>query len=182
MWPFSGYDRSGADVTCELSQRTYDAIITSWLRQNDVVTSFWHNDDVIITSFISYLLFPRYLPTEVEQQKKVHQFQSGAMLIFNTRKVYWNFLHWAILCTLTKDCIAPIDQIVCNFTGLHHQQDRADCHRYDQSVVNLILSEWWGYDELQYTPGRLRERLVTFQRWPTTHHTLQWCRNEQVWV
>ena len=32
------------------TQRTYDAIITSSLRQNDVATSFWRNDDVIITS------------------------------------------------------------------------------------------------------------------------------------
>ena len=30
------------------SQRTHDAMITSLLRQNDVATSFWRNNDVII--------------------------------------------------------------------------------------------------------------------------------------
>ena len=31
------------------AQRSHDMIISSLIRQNDVVTSFWHNDDVIIT-------------------------------------------------------------------------------------------------------------------------------------
>ena len=37
------------------SQRTRDAITTSWLLQNDVVTSFWHNNDVIITPCVHYV-------------------------------------------------------------------------------------------------------------------------------
>ena len=36
------------------SQRTHDAIITSLLRQNDVATSFWHNNDVVIASFVRW--------------------------------------------------------------------------------------------------------------------------------
>ena len=35
-------------ITCS-GKNTCDAIITSLLRQNDVATSFWHNNDVIIT-------------------------------------------------------------------------------------------------------------------------------------
>ena len=37
-------------------QRTYDVIITSLLRQNDVVTSFWRDSDVIITSCVGWEL------------------------------------------------------------------------------------------------------------------------------
>ena len=36
------------------TQRTHDAIITSSLRQNYVVTSFWRNNGVIVTSFIRW--------------------------------------------------------------------------------------------------------------------------------
>ena len=36
----------------ETSQRTHDVILTSLLRQNDVVASFWRNNDVIITSCV----------------------------------------------------------------------------------------------------------------------------------
>ena len=36
------------------SQRTHDAIKTSLLRQNDVATSFWCNNDVIITSCVRW--------------------------------------------------------------------------------------------------------------------------------
>ena len=34
--------------------RTHDVIITSFLRQNDVVTSFWCDNDVIITSCVRW--------------------------------------------------------------------------------------------------------------------------------
>ena len=36
------------------SQRTRGAIIASLLRQNDVMTSFWRNNDVIITSCVRW--------------------------------------------------------------------------------------------------------------------------------
>ena len=39
-----------------LSQRTHDVIITSLLRQNDVATSFWRNNDVVITSCVRWVL------------------------------------------------------------------------------------------------------------------------------
>ena len=45
--------RSGCNTT-ESSQRTHDAMITSLLRQNDVATSFWRNNDVIITSCVHW--------------------------------------------------------------------------------------------------------------------------------
>ena len=36
------------------TQRTYDAIITSLLRQNDVAASFWRNNDVIIAARVRW--------------------------------------------------------------------------------------------------------------------------------
>ena len=37
-----------------MSQRTHDIEITSLLHQNDVITSFWRNNDVIITSCVRW--------------------------------------------------------------------------------------------------------------------------------
>ena len=37
------------------SQRTRDATITSLLRQNDAMTSFWRNNDVFIASCVRYV-------------------------------------------------------------------------------------------------------------------------------
>ena len=39
---------------CLLTQRTYYAIITSSLRQNDVATPFWRNDDVINALYVRW--------------------------------------------------------------------------------------------------------------------------------
>ena len=41
-------------VNITASQRTRDAIMTSLLRQNDVATSFWRNNDVIIVSRVRW--------------------------------------------------------------------------------------------------------------------------------
>ena len=43
---------NASKTTQKICRRTHDAIITSLLRQNDIVTSFWRNDDFIIASFV----------------------------------------------------------------------------------------------------------------------------------
>ena len=41
-------------LVSSLNQRTHDVMITSLLRQNDVETSFWRFNDVIITSYVRW--------------------------------------------------------------------------------------------------------------------------------
>ena len=45
---------------CNITQRTSDAIITSLLCQNDVAMSFWHNNNVIITSCVLWAVTTRW--------------------------------------------------------------------------------------------------------------------------
>ena len=44
-----------------VSQRAHDAIITSLCHQNDVTTSFWRHNDVIIASCTCPLVWCRYI-------------------------------------------------------------------------------------------------------------------------
>ena len=41
--------------TTAVVQRTYDVITTSLLRQNDIATSFWRDNYIIITSFARWV-------------------------------------------------------------------------------------------------------------------------------
>ena len=54
-------------IVCRIkaSHRTHDVIITLLLRKNDVVTSFWRNNDVIITACFRWAIISR-TPTKAK--------------------------------------------------------------------------------------------------------------------
>ena len=120
---------------------------------------------------VSYIF--SYLPTEIERQKHVQQWEANSFLVYNTHQVYWNVLHWAYLCSLTEKCIAPSDEIRCNFKGSPFDR-YAHCHRYDQSMLNLLLSNWHQYDEGRYTAGRYRSLLNAIRKM-TNKYDLSFC-------
>ena len=88
-----------------------------------------------------------YLPTNISRQSTVKSSES-TMVYMNTHENYENFMRWHILCSLVKECIAPSDQIFCNFTAMpapHHV-----CHRYDMSALNLLLSNYHNFNWSAY--------------------------------
>ena len=83
------------------SQRAHDAITTSLLRQNDVATSFWRHNDVIITSCVRWdtdLLHVciSFVPYEFEDlltardKKNRQHFQILFFIVF------WMTFHWNV--------------------------------------------------------------------------------------
>lgn len=55
-------------------------------------------------------------------------------------QVYANVVQWWFLCALVADCIAPTNDLFCNFaTGADRDSQYAECHRYDQSAINVLL-------------------------------------------
>ena len=86
-----------------------------------------------------------YLPTNISQQLKTHS-AASTMLYMNTRANYENFMHWHILCALVQDCIAPTNKLYCNFK----LQPKVTCHRFDMSSLNLLLSNYHGFNSTKY--------------------------------
>ena len=90
----------------------------------------------------------RYLLTNMERQKSTLVSGSGNMLIYRTREVYENIIKWGVLCSLEEECIAKGSQH-CTFS---HQKDTwAHCSRFDQTVINILCSNYYGFNRKEYT-------------------------------
>ena len=101
--------------------------------------------------------------------------QANAMLIFNTQEVYANVLQWAYLCSLEKDCIQPITNIFCHFgKGELRRTQHAKCHRFDQSLINILLANWWDFDPKHYIVQEGHTMLDVI-RGPTTRFQRKQC-------
>ncbi|EGT58691.1 hypothetical protein CAEBREN_14402 [Caenorhabditis brenneri] len=70
--------------------------------------------------------------------KKEEQVGSGIIFVPRTKRTM-EILKWWVMCSLTDECINPPGaRLACNF-----KKDQfnvyADCFRFDQSVLNLLL-------------------------------------------
>ena len=114
----------------------------------------------------------RYLATNIEKQKQTEQFGATAVFVVNTRANFDEVLWWYYLCALTEDCVAPSKQRFCRFAS-----DRfgkfAECHRFDQSLANVLLSTRWDYNPSRYAMGA--SNLYVIERFVTSHFTVNTC-------
>ncbi|KAI0236555.1 hypothetical protein LSAT2_012897 [Lamellibrachia satsuma] len=92
-----------------------------------------------------------YLVTDVEAQKTIEQFGTGAILIYRTEKVFRQVLWWFYLCSLERRCLQPIANRFCRLDPKDRYATHAHCHRFDQAIVNLLLSNIWLTDGTPYT-------------------------------
>jgi hypothetical protein len=112
----------------------------------------------------------------MERQKAVQQVSSGAILYYNTDKMYYNVLWWWVLCALDPYCMAPIFWTPCDFKNHDRYKEYAACHRFDQSVINLLVSNLFGYESKKYTsPSN-----ITFVRIQTFSYKLLVCTGQSV--
>uniref|UniRef100_A0A914EC98 Uncharacterized protein n=1 Tax=Acrobeloides nanus TaxID=290746 RepID=A0A914EC98_9BILA len=77
--------------------------------------------------------------------------EANLNFIVKTKEVVEKLLKWNVLCALEKDCYAPPDVdshtnglLFCHFKDIY--KDFGDCHRYDQSAINILLLNMNGYD------------------------------------
>ncbi|MFH4978761.1 hypothetical protein AB6A40_005470 [Gnathostoma spinigerum] len=115
----------------------------------------------------SYLLFGRsghsilaathpgmykYITTDLAtpERQSLEMYDANIMFIVRTKETMDSIMKWMVLCATERECISPNGaQLICSFS-----EDRisyAGCHRYDQSLVNLLLANTFSYDYQYYT-------------------------------
>ena len=120
-----------------------------------------------VTHPITYL----YLPSKTEYLVKYNQFQGGVFVVYRTEEVYNAVIKWAILCSLEKDCIAPIDKKDgCDFFSSRNVF--SGCVRFDQSVLNILLLNWhtFAYSHLVFN-----SRVIIVERKVTNMYMIKHC-------
>ncbi len=86
-------------------------------------------------------------------------------LLYNTESAFWRFLYWLYLCSLDPDCIAPSDsKLGCRFKPGDRFTSYANCHRFDQSILNIIAASYYNYTMESYLYSNMNERVAGIRR------------------
>ncbi|VDN30077.1 unnamed protein product [Gongylonema pulchrum] len=96
----------------------------------------------------------RYLPSEIGMLKETTMLESNTMLFIRTQPVA-NILKWAVACALEKECMGLGSggrkfELQCSFASDDHYRKYAHCHRFDQSVFNLLMANQYGFETRRY--------------------------------
>ncbi|CAJ0598157.1 unnamed protein product [Cylicocyclus nassatus] len=92
-----------------------------------------------------------YIPTDIEAIKKNESMNYDANFQFIVKTTdALEILKWYVLCALEKECMAPYAaRVWCDFKNDQYYR-YAGCHRYDQSAINLLLANSYGYNIANY--------------------------------
>uniref|UniRef100_A0A0N4ZTR6 Nucleotid_trans domain-containing protein n=1 Tax=Parastrongyloides trichosuri TaxID=131310 RepID=A0A0N4ZTR6_PARTI len=98
-----------------------------------------------------------YLPTNINEivSKKSSMYQAGLIYVKKDKESIDKILKWYILCSLTKECISPKNakQKCLKFLNNNYGYNKKHCHRYDQSIINILLWNAYKGDIYEYTSG-----------------------------
>ena len=93
-----------------------------------------------------------YLPVVRSSEIRTnHMQQANGMIIFNTLQVQRDIMKWGVLCALCKNCIAPSDASLWCPKELRGKDYFIDCHRYDQTMFNVLVANANNFQEKKYT-------------------------------
>uniref|UniRef100_A0A914WTI8 Uncharacterized protein n=1 Tax=Plectus sambesii TaxID=2011161 RepID=A0A914WTI8_9BILA len=93
----------------------------------------------------------KYLPTDVDKIGTTMMYGGGFILFYRTPASV-EVLKWLVLCAMEDNCINPPNSnLNCQFVDRENWKLYANCHRYDQSAVNVILATLNDYNESFYT-------------------------------
>ena len=128
-------DSSSYFLTANLSKilnlvsKTGAALLTTTFHSNFAVT---HGD------------MYKYLPTEKAIALQTQR-QAGIAMYCRSNAVIKHILRWYVYCALDERCIAPVSKKDCVLKGTDSFTTYVDCHRYDQSAINIILNNYYHY-------------------------------------
>ena len=89
-----------------------------------------------------------YFPLKKEGAVK-DMLQGGAVIIINKDEVQKYIMKWLVICVLKKDCIAPPGStLFCDYN--FPREKFGGCHRYDQALLNILVSNTYNHDKARY--------------------------------
>uniref|UniRef100_A0A914WZ80 Uncharacterized protein n=1 Tax=Plectus sambesii TaxID=2011161 RepID=A0A914WZ80_9BILA len=93
----------------------------------------------------------KYLPTDVDKIGATMMYGGGFILFYRTPASV-EVLKWLVLCAMEDNCINPPNsRLACHFGDRKNGKLYANCHRFDQSAINVILATLNNYNESFYT-------------------------------
>ncbi|VDM74795.1 unnamed protein product [Strongylus vulgaris] len=98
-------------------------------------------------------LLYRYFPVSLEEMRKpkAKMFEAGLVHAIRSRETIDKIVKWNVLCAMEEDCMGTtIMPNICDFNQSDLYSSFAHCHRYDQSVVNVLLADAYHYDRHYY--------------------------------
>ncbi|KIH56824.1 hypothetical protein ANCDUO_12992 [Ancylostoma duodenale] len=92
-----------------------------------------------------------FIPTNIEAIKKKECMNHDANFAFIVKTSDGvEIVKWYVMCALEENCMAPPgSRLWCKFTS-DRFNDYANCNRYDQSAINLLLANSYGYNFKDY--------------------------------
>ena len=106
-----------------------------------------------------------YFAVNVSLLKEVECLEAGIQLLYNTEYAYRTVLHWWYLCSLDPHCIAPENaKLGCTNQKVKFGDAYGDCHRLDQSAINILAVANHGLDMDGYWYSNRQERVAAIKR------------------
>ena len=99
-----------------------------------------------------------FLPSDVSKMNEKNRLMSmaGAVIIYNTEDLRNGVLKWAYMCALKNECISPKSELYSPPNDNHYcrgarpEQDLYNCHRYDQSMLSILVNNFYHYDRSRF--------------------------------
>ena len=95
----------------------------------------------------------KYFPLKKSDAVK-DMLYASAMIILNTPDVQKHIMKWASVCALKKECIAPPGSRNHCDRSVYRRNKYADCHRFDQSLVNILAAHFYNNEHEKYSLKR----------------------------
>ncbi|KAK0393659.1 hypothetical protein QR680_000339 [Steinernema hermaphroditum] len=149
--PLVFYGDTSARVLNYKSQTPMQDIIDEILQPNRIGVSLYTETTSSIFQATNPLMFP-FFTYNVSMAKDVTMCNASPALWIGTNEVKTYILREMVKCSLERDCMAPPgSQIPCSSnedSGIY-----SNCHRYDQSALNIVLSQVSNYQSYLYISG-----------------------------
>lgn len=94
-----------------------------------------------------------YLPIETEIAMTIEMYGDHHMLFYSTKFAKEQLMKWFVWCALEKECMGPTDyRLKCynNKSATDTFFVYGNCHREDQSAINIIAATVSNYNVDRY--------------------------------